>query len=248
MGSPVTEPGRGADETLHQVALTHMFQIQASEVTQGQFEQLMARNPANFTGCGSGCPVDKVSWHEAAAYTNALSNLAGLPSCYTCTGTGAAVTCSASASYLSPYDCSGYRLPTEAEWEYAVRAGTSAATYNGTPDSAHLACEQPNAVLDSIAWYCGNALATTHVGGQKSANAYGMYDMLGSLWEWVHDYYAAYPTTPVSDPWGPSSGGERVCRGGGWNYHGFYERAAQRGKNLPTYNQFDIGFRPARTL
>jgi formylglycine-generating enzyme required for sulfatase activity len=149
-------------------------------------------------------------------------------------------------AYASPYDCPGYRLPTEAEWEYAARAGTFESTYNGTIDAGHLACEQPNAVLDPIAWFCGNS-DTTGTAGRRQANPFGLYDMLGHVAEWCHDRYTDYAQLPTVDPVGTGSD-YFVVRGGSFGDPASSCRAAARGNR--EYDERDprVGFRCARTL
>jgi formylglycine-generating enzyme required for sulfatase activity len=245
MGSPVTELGRYTHETQHEVTLTRDFYMQSTEVTQADFEALIGYNPSDFSLCGDDCPVETVNWHEAAAYCNAQSLDAGHEECYVCTGSGTSVNCSPAAEYASPYDCPGYRLPTEAEWEYAARAGTTTGTYNGDPDVTDCSA---SAVLEPIAWYCGNSGDKTHAVGGKLANAWGLYDMLGNVWEWTSDWYQTdLGSGAVTDPWGSMAGSLRVLRGGSWGYYARYARAAYRDRNLPDGRSHLIGFRPVRS-
>jgi len=231
MGSPEDEEGRDTDEVQHEVILTHGFEIQTTEVTQTQFMAVMGYNPSRFSGC-PGCPVERVSWHEAAAYCNALSDAGGLPRCYECSGTGVPVQCAPSAAYPVPYDCPGYRLPTEAEFELAARAGTTGPSYGD---------------LDAVAWHAGIAGGRTHEVGGLEPNAFGLYDVLGNVWEWCNDWYGAYPAGPVTDPTGPTTGALRVYRGGSWYLFSEYSRAASRNALAPVVRYGNIGLRPART-
>jgi formylglycine-generating enzyme required for sulfatase activity len=233
MGSPASEFARGNEETQHRVTLTRDFYIQATEVTQGQFQDVMGYNPSSSTGCGRDCPVEQVSWHEAAAYCNALSSREGLGQCYGCNGSGRDVTCSPSNRYSTPYSCSGYRLPTEAEWEYAARAGTTGPSYGD---------------LSAVAWYSDNSGDTTHRVGQKRANAWGLYDMLGNVWEWCHDWGGDYPGGSVTDPSGPDAGSSRVIRGGSWYSNARNVRAAYRNGNTPGNRNRYFGLRPVRSI
>jgi len=245
MGSPTSEPGRKTDETEHTVTMTRRFEIMETEVTQAQFNALVGYNPSSFTSCGIDCPVESVNWHEAAAYANAMSLSAGLSECYTCTGSGSGVWCVPSTSYSTPYDCPGYRLPTEAEWEYSARAGTTGGTYNGT--STLTDCTMPNTVVDPIAWFCGNSSTTTHTVLGKTPNAWGLHDMLGNVWEWCSDWYDTYPGT-VMDPWGPGTGLYRVARGGSWFDDAGNVRAALRSLCPLDFRCSCTGFRLARSL
>ena len=130
MGSPLDEVGHGQRECAQSVELTGGFHLGVHEVTQAEFVMISGYQPSAYPSCES-CPVENVNWWEAAAFANALSRLTGLEECFDCSGEESDVTCSWSAHWDSPYDCPGYRLPTEAEWEYAARAGTGTAFNNG---------------------------------------------------------------------------------------------------------------------
>jgi len=254
MGSPATEKCREvgmAKESLHKVTLTNDFQIQDIEVTQGQFKTLMAYNPSKFTSCGIDCPVEQVNWHEAAAYCNALSAKQGLDNCYACSGSGSSVSCTVPSSYSGSkiYNCPGFRLPTEAEWEYAYRAGTATAFYNGPVVAT--SCGLADSNLDKIGWYKLNSNNSPHPVRKKQPNAWGLYDMAGNLDEWVHDCYQPdLGTAAVTDPWGPSNcGTSRGVRGGSWpTLNVGRMRAAFRTGITATDIWNYAGFRPVRTL
>jgi formylglycine-generating enzyme required for sulfatase activity len=259
MGSPTSEPYRSnyaRCEAQHRVSLTRAFEIQTTAVTQGQFKSIMGYNPSWFNDGEWECPVENVSWHEAAEYCNRLSEGVGLGQYYTCRGISRVdllddssqeyLRFEPSSRYSSPYDCPGYRLPTEAEWEYAARAGTVGSRYGA---------------LDAVAWYIENSISrptippvlcedslTTQRVGQKLANAWGLYDMLGNVWEWCHDWWIAdYPWGARTNPFGPALGTHRVIRGGSWRCHAGACRAASRNATKPT-NSGDYGFRPVRSL
>ncbi len=219
MGSPPSEDARNDDEASHPVTITRPFWLQATEVTQGQWQALMGSNPSGFASCGRDCPVENVSWDDAVAFLNRLSDKEGLERCY-------------DGTRFKGLGCRGYRLPTEAEWECAARAGTTGARY---------------ADLDAIAWYDRNAGGRTRQVGQKSPNRWGLHDMLGNVWEWVQDWYGSYDSV-ATDPTGPSSGGNRVSRGGGWGLEARHLRAANRDRDAPQYRFDFLGFRAARSI
>ena len=207
MGSPEDEEGRGSDERQHEVRISKGFWMGKYEVTQGEWEVLMGANPSWFTWCGSRCPVESVSWEDIQEFLRRLNEQES--------GSG----------YV-------YRLPTEAEWEYAARAGTTGARHGE---------------LDEIAWYEGNSGWTMHPVGQKLANAWGLHDMLGSVVEWTADWYGEYPSGAVTDPQGPETSWGRVYRGGSWGNRAGNVRSANRGGNTPGSSNSNFGFRLVRT-
>lgn len=228
------------DEDPHRVTLTHGYFIGATEVTQYDFEQAMGYVPAWFTACdlyGADCPVEQVSWYEAAAYANTKSHESGLQECYACSGTGPTVWC---GQALDPYDCTGYRLLTEAEWEMAARCGEDL-QYAGSTN------------ISSVGWVDANSESTTHAVADLEANACGIYDMSGNVWEWTQDWYEPYELpvpawTSVKDPVGAESGSVRVFRGGGWFYDASYARVSNRFNDLPERISYGLGFRIGRSI
>lgn len=244
MGSPNDETGRFERETQHEVTLTHDFLILSTEVTVSDFFELMGYSPAVFSECGN-CPCEMLSWHTSAVYCNALSEREDRPLCYECTVNMGRTSCTPSDAFTTPYDCPGYRLPTEAEWEYAARAGDQRGTYNGEPDVER--CESSE-TMEPIAWFCGNSRETSHTIGSLEPNAWGLYDTLGNVYEWCGDWHDDYPTGPVTNPFGPATGSTRVNRGGSWIHEARYSRAAFRGRDSPGLIGLDLGLRPAITL
>jgi formylglycine-generating enzyme required for sulfatase activity len=223
MGSPTNETGRGVDETQHQVTLSHGFYLGKHEVTQAQYQTIMNGNPSGLNADlsqfkGSNRPVEKVSWNDAQIFLTRLNEMeqtAGrLPTGWK------------------------YVLPTEAQWEYACRAGTTTAYSWG------------NDINSSRANYnwdgggtTGNDFKQTRDVGKYTANPWGFFDMQGNVWEWVSDWKANYPGGTQTNPEGPASGSDRVKRGGSWDGVGTHLRSAERSSGPPGTRFNGIGFR-----
>jgi formylglycine-generating enzyme required for sulfatase activity len=224
------EADRNADREerpRHQVTLTHAFRMMDVEVGQALFESVSGRNPSSNTACGANCPVERTSWSEAVDFANALSAAEGLEKCYSRGANG--------WEWPRGLDCAGYRLPTEAEWEYAARAGQPFA-WAGSDTVAE------------VAWVAANSGATTHAGRGRIANAWGLFDLSGNVWEWVWDGHAAYTAAAVTDPTSPVQAPSRVLRGGSWLYDGRHARVAWRHSAGPDSQFPDVGFRLVRTV
>jgi formylglycine-generating enzyme required for sulfatase activity len=151
------------------------------------------------------------------------------------------------AASFSGLTCTGYRLPTESEWEYASRGGTTGATYLGNLSGTVTGCSTAQANLDGIAWWCRNSGGRTQAVGGKTANSFGLSDMLGNVWEWTGDWYGNYPAGSVTDPLGAGAGSGRVNRGGSWSGYAHFARAANRGNVTPANRNDDFGFRLSMT-
>ena len=209
MGSPTSEAERSDNEIQHTVTLTKGYWMSDHEVTQAEYQAVMGNNPSNFTG-DLNRPVEQVSWSDAVEYCHKLTEQ------------------ERAAGRITAQQA--YRLPTEAEWEYAARAETTGARHGE---------------LDSIAWYRSNSGSQTHPVRQKEPNAWGLYDMMGNVWEWCSDWYGDCSSEGVLDPTGPGSGSIRVHRGNGWSGDTRAARSAFRSGNVPGFRYDAIGFRTA---
>jgi formylglycine-generating enzyme required for sulfatase activity len=232
MGNTGTYSGENAEMPLRSVIISRDFMMSTYEITQKQYEEVMGTNPSSFKG--DSLPVETVSWYDAVEYCNKLSEMEGLEKCYS--GSGSTIVCD--------WNATGYRLPTEAEWEYAAKAGTRTDFYSGNLTNEY--CRAIDANLEKIGWYCGNENFKTQKVGKKAPNDFGLYDMSGNVSEWCWDWYAAYTDKPETDPKGPAMGSDRVNRGGGWNNFANYCRSAFRLYDYVYGSYNALGFRVVR--
>jgi formylglycine-generating enzyme required for sulfatase activity len=195
----------------HPVKITKPFHLGAFEVTQEQYEKVTGKNPSYFKGPNN--PVELVSWKDAVEFCRRLSELPE----------------EKAAGHV-------YRLPTEAEWEYACRAGTTAVYSFGDDESQ----------LGQYAWFDENSGTTTHPVGEKKPNPWGLYDMHGNVDEWCQDWHGEYPSEPVTDPTGPTTGSYRMLRGGSRFFNAWFCRSGYRDWSYPPYRSDGLGFRVAR--
>ncbi len=216
MGSPPDEPKRYDNETLHEVKLTKGFYMQTTEVTQGQWRAVMGSNPSHFKDCGDNCPVERVSWEDVQEFIKKLNQME---------------------------KTDRYRLPTEAEWEYACRAGTTTPFFFGKC----LSTDQANYYGNSPQTDCpkGEYREKTVPVASFAPNKWGLYDMHGNVWEWCQDWYGGYPPGSVTDPGGPSTGSYRVYRGGSLGLGAGACRAASRYWLSPVFRSYNLGLRLA---
>jgi len=265
MGAPSGEFGSAsyADAEV-EVTLTRPYEIQQTEVTQKAWLATGFPNPtsstASHTNClEPDCPIATLTWSEAAAYANYLSRTASppLPECYgleSCTGTaGTGMHCEVQKVLADNiYRCAGYRLPTEAEWEYAARGGTKTAFYSGpiTTYPERTVCNS-DANLEKIGWFCNNSGKTTHPVGQKAPNSWGMFDASGNVNEWVNDHFdgLGYGKGPLIDPVGSNLNLEsRVIRGGHATDAAIFCKSSYRWELPSSQRAKATGMRLARTL
>lgn len=216
MGRPSGEPERDSDERQHKVTLTNGFYMGATEITQSQWKTIMGNNPSQFKG--NNRPVENVSWNDCQEFIRKLNRQEG---------------------------GNKYRLSTEAEWEYACRAGTTTPFYTGNCISTDQANYNGNYPMPECSK--GRYRKKTIEVASFPPNAWGLYDMHGNVWEWCQDWFADYPSSHVKNPEGPSSGSYRVNRGGGWNDYARYCRSALRYVSIPGYRLINLGVRLART-
>lgn len=236
MGSQINEPGRASEEIQHKVTLTKGFYMQTTEVTQKQWKEIMGNNPSYFKNCGENCPVETVSWFAVKEFIKRLNEREGV---------------------------SKYRLPTEAEWEYSARAGSTTAIYSG---SMMIKSQGDCPELDEIAWYIGNSCVNykggfdtssfrekrqypctkngTHPVAGKKKNKWGLYDMIGNVWEWCEDFHENYVEGHVVDPKNLSMTSDNIIyRGGSWLVTPRYCRSAYRHSTIAEADSHSIGFR-----
>jgi formylglycine-generating enzyme required for sulfatase activity len=239
------EPGRVGHETQHQVTLTKSMYVSIHEVTQAEWQAVMNWNESSSTGADK--PVEQVTWYDAVSYCNQRSSIEGLIAAYTITDPtydGHHIT---NATVTWNQDTNGYRLLTEAEWEYTCRATTTSAFYNGAityPEG----CSPLDPNLDLVGWYCGNA-STTHDVGGKPANTWGLKDMHGNVWEWCWDWFGEDYGGPATDPTGPTgpTADGRVQLGGCYGIDAGPCRSAYRSYDFPWDKDSIRGLRVCRT-
>jgi len=212
--------GDDREEPIHRVCISKAFLLGKNPVTNKLFSTIMGKSPSRFKGDDR--PVERVTWFDAVNFCNRLSEKVGLKRFYTIDG----------ENVTPNWDADGFRLPSEAEWEYACRSGTTGERYGE---------------IDRIAWYEKNSNDSTQGVGKKEPNPWGLYDMLGNVWEWCWDWYGSYSNEDQKDWRGPEEGSARVLRGGGWDYSSVNCRASARNFLHPFYRGSGLGFRLARS-
>ncbi|MCD6307605.1 MAG: formylglycine-generating enzyme family protein [Candidatus Latescibacteria bacterium] len=202
------------------------FEMSSTEITQDQYEKVTGENPSHFTGRGD-LPVEKVTWFDAVSFCNALSVKAGLDPCYDV------------ESGSCDFSKNGFRLPTEAEWEYSCRAGSTTGYYTGST-------EQDLAMAGWYGYDVGNSDSRTHPVAEKKPNAWGLYDMHGNVLEWTNDWYGDYDPGATTNPTGNDRGFYKALRGGSWFSEASYCRSAFRINDRPDRSAYFTGFRIVR--
>ncbi|MEO5346994.1 MAG: formylglycine-generating enzyme family protein [Magnetococcus sp. YQC-9] len=209
MGCGSWQSGCDIDEKPVHAVQVKSFWLGQMEVTQAQWKAVMGSNPARFAKCGDGCPVEQISWNDVQAFMAKINQAGGV--------------------------CR-YRLPTEAEWEYACRSGGKNEIYCGAKEA------------NGVSWHLQNSAGTTHPGGKKQANGLGLQDMSGNVWEWTSDWYDknGYAGAVLDNPQGPEKGEKRVIRGGSWHYGPAMQRSTARYALDPEIAHVNVGFRLVR--
>jgi formylglycine-generating enzyme required for sulfatase activity len=236
MGSPRSELSRDSDEVQRTITISAFF-MSRTEVTQKEWQEVMGNNPSHFQG--SDLPVENISWFDAVEYCNKRSIQEGLTPAYTI----ASAAKDGTRIVTWHKEANGYRLPTEAEWEYACRAGTTTPFYMGTTVRTEDANFDGTVAYNGVKSGYKNRTAEVEA---YTSNLWGLFAMHGNVWEWCWDWYGTYAPNAQTDPAGAKTGVNRIMRGGSWNFYAQYLRSANRGSNLPTYRNYDLGLRLVR--
>jgi formylglycine-generating enzyme required for sulfatase activity len=238
MGSPIYERGRNSGEIQHRVRVSPFF-IAKNQVTQEEYEGVMGNNPSVLKG--GNLPVENISWFDAIEYCNRRSQLEGLNPVYTIDIISIDLgNLNNSTRWLVSWNkgATGYRLPTEAEWEYAAKGGDLSPgdfIFAGSNDQVE------------VAWYVRNSGGSTHPVGTKAANGLGLYDMSGNVWEWCWDWYGSYLPVAATNPTGAARGSHRVIRGGSCYDSAAFIRSSYRYFCIPSNRSVGVGFRVVRS-